>query len=87
MEYVAGQTGARPGLSARVCFGNDAGFYEEGLSRSLLVIALAFAAAFVCKWLGTSAQSAFEAHVQSPLWRSVLGYYGVMIILGTVSVL
>jgi uncharacterized membrane protein len=54
-------------------------------NKFLYMIALAFAAAFVCRWLGTQAQSAFEAHVQSPLWRSVLGYYGVMIVLVTVG--
>jgi len=52
-------------------------------SRILYMLALAFAVAFACKWLGVQAQSAFEAHVQSPLWRSVLGYYGIMIVLVT----
>ena len=52
-------------------------------NKFLSMVALAFAAAFLCKWLGVQAQSAFEAHVQSSLWRSVLGYYGVMIVLVT----
>jgi uncharacterized membrane protein len=52
-------------------------------NKILYMLALAFAVAFICKWLGTQVQSAFEAHVQSPLWRSVLGYYGIMIVLVT----
>ena len=52
-------------------------------NKILYMLALAFGVAFVCKWLGVQAQSAFEAHVQSPLWRSVLGYYGIMIVLVT----
>ena len=54
-------------------------------SKILYMLALAFAVAVVCKWLGTQAQLAFEAHVQSPLWRSVLGYYGIMIVLVTLA--
>jgi len=52
-------------------------------NKILYMLALAFAVAFTAKWLGTRAQSAFEAHVQDPLWRSVLGYYGIMIVLVT----
>ena len=54
-------------------------------SKILYMLALAFAVAVICKWLGMQAQSAFEAHVQSPLWRSVLGYYGIMIVLVTLA--
>ncbi|MBE0541032.1 MAG: DUF819 family protein [Verrucomicrobia bacterium] len=53
--------------------------------KVLYMLALAFGVAFVCKWFGTQAQAAFEAQVQSPLWRSVLGYYGIMIILVTIA--
>jgi len=54
-------------------------------NKILYMLALAFGVAFVCKWLGVQAQSAFEAHVPSPLWRSVLGYYGIMIVLVTLA--
>lgn len=52
--------------------------------KLLYMLALAFGLAFACKWFGSQAQTAFEAQVQSPLWRSVLGYYGIMIILVTI---
>ena len=54
-------------------------------NKILYMAALAFGLAFICKWLGTQAQLVFEAHVQSPLWRSVLGYYGIMIVLVTLA--
>lgn len=53
-------------------------------SKFLYMIALAFGVAFICKWLGAQAQTGIEAHVQSPLWRSVFGSYAIMIILVTV---
>ncbi len=49
----------------------------------LCMLALAFAVALVCRWIGGAAQSALEARVESPLWRSVLGGYGLMIVLVT----
>ncbi len=52
-------------------------------TKILYMLALAFGVAFLCRWLGLQTQAAFEAHVQSSLWRSVLGAYAVMIILVT----
>jgi uncharacterized membrane protein len=53
-------------------------------SKFLYMIALAFGVAFICRWLGTQAQTGIEGHVQSPLWRSVFGSYAIMIILVTI---
>lgn len=52
-------------------------------SKFLYMIALAMLVAFVCKFLGTTANASLAHQIQSPVWRSVFGAFALTIVFVT----
>lgn len=52
-------------------------------NKILYMLAMAFVIAFACRWMGIQIQGVLENQIESALWRSIFGHYGIMIILVT----